>query len=151
MSKRLEVFKLAPQAYQGFAAVKAYVATCGLPGELVELVNLRVSLLNGCAYCIDMHTRDLLKRGVKADKLALLAVWEEAAALFSDKERAALAWAETVTRIAETRAPDADYEKAAAVFSDKELADLTVLISLMSAFNRFGVSMRMAPAALTLA
>ena len=148
MSKRLEVFKFAPEAYKGFAAVKNYVQTSSLPAELVELVYLRVSLINGCAYCIDMHTRDLLAHDVKTDKIALVPVWQEAAALFSEKERAALAWAETVTRIAETNAPDADYQKALAVLGEQELADLTVAIALMNAFNRFGVSLRMQPAAL---
>lgn len=150
MSKRLEVFKHAPEAYKGFAAVKSYVQTCGLPAELVELVYLRVSQINGCAYCIDMHTRDLLNQGVSIDKVALVPVWQEAAALFSDKERAALAWAESVTRVAQTNVPDHDYQNALAVLGEKELADLTVAVSLMNAFNRFGVSMRMAPAALAM-
>lgn len=148
MSKRLEVFKHAPEAYKGFSAVKHYVQTCGLPAELVELVYLRVSQINNCAFCIDMHTRDLLNQGVRIDKVALVQVWEEAAALFSDKERAALAWAESVTRVAETNVPDSDYQKAIAVLSEKELADITVAVSLMNAFNRFGVGMRMTPAAL---
>ena len=147
MSKRLEVFKLAPAAYKGFGAVKDYVSSA-LPGELLELVNLRVSQINGCAYCIDMHTRDLLKNGVKIDKVALVPVWEEAAALFSDKERAALAWAEVVTRVEQSKVPDADYQAALAVLSEQELADITVAVALMNAFNRFGVSMRMQPAAL---
>jgi len=148
MSKRLEVFKFAPEAYKGFAAVKNYVQTCDLPSELVELVYLRVSQINGCAYCIDMHTRDLLAQGVHIDKVALVPVWEEAEALFSAKERAALAWAETVTRVAQTNVPDADYQKALAALSEKELADVTVAVALMNAFNRFGVSLRMQPAAL---
>jgi AhpD family alkylhydroperoxidase len=147
MSKRLEVFKFAPAAYKGFGAVKDYVSSA-LPGELLELVNLRVSQINGCAYCIDMHTRDLLKSGVKIDKVALVPVWEEAAALFSDKERAALAWAEVVTRVEQSKVPDADYQAALAVLSEQELADITVAVALMNAFNRFGVSMRMQPAAL---
>jgi AhpD family alkylhydroperoxidase len=150
MSKRLEVFKHAPEAYKGFAAVKSYVQTCGLPATLVELVYLRVSLINGCAYCIDMHTRDLLNNGVKTDKVALVPVWAEAATLFTAQERAALAWAESVTRVAETNVPDADYQQALAAFSEQELANLTVAISLMNAFNRFGVSMRIPPAALAL-
>jgi len=148
MSKRLEVFKHAPEAYKGFTAVKHYVQACGLPAELVNLVYLRVSQINNCAFCIDMHTRDLLNQGVKIDKVALVQVWEEAAALFSDKERAALAWAESVTRVAQTNVPDSDYQKAIAVLSEKELADVTVAVSLMNAFNRFGVGMRMTPAAL---
>jgi AhpD family alkylhydroperoxidase len=147
MSKRLEVFKLAPQAYKGFGMVKDYVKSA-LPAELLELVNLRISHINGCAYCIDMHTRDLLTQGVKVDKVALVPVWDEAAALFSDSERAALAWAETVTRVEQTRVPDADYQRALAVLGEQALADLTVAVALMNAFNRFGVGLRMQPAAL---
>lgn len=148
MSKRLEIFKFAPAAYKGFGAVKDYVSAA-LPADLLELVNLRISLINGCAYCIDMHTRDLLKQGVRADKIALLPVWDEAAALFSEKEQAALAWAETVTRVEQTKVPDADYQAALKVLSEQELADITVAVALMNAFNRFGVSMRMQPAALS--
>ncbi|MTV38979.1 carboxymuconolactone decarboxylase family protein [Duganella radicis] len=147
MSKRLEIFKFAPAAYKGLSAVKEYVSSA-LPAELLELVNLRVSQINGCAFCIDMHTRDLLKHGVKIDKVALVPVWDEAAALFSEKERAALAWAEVVTRVEQTKVPDADYQQALSVLGEQELADLTVAIALMNAFNRFGVSMRMQPAAL---
>jgi AhpD family alkylhydroperoxidase len=150
MSKRLEIFKLAPEAYKGFGAVKTALQASDLPAELRELVNLRVSQINGCAYCIDMHTRDVLKLGVRIDKVALLPVWEEAEALFSAKERAALAWAETVTRVPQSNVPDADYQKALAVLGEKELADVTVAVALMNAFNRFGVSMRMQPAALAL-
>ncbi|TFW24027.1 carboxymuconolactone decarboxylase family protein [Duganella callida] len=146
MSNRLQWTKLAPEAYKGFGAVHEYVNS-SLPAELVHLIYLRVSLINGCAYCIDMHTRDLLKCGVSTDKVALVPVWEEAPSLFSDKERAALAWAESVTRIPQSNVPDADYQKALAVLGEQELADVTVAVALMNAFNRFGVSMRMTPAA----
>jgi AhpD family alkylhydroperoxidase len=147
MSKRIDLFKAAPNAAQGLITVKNYLRECGLPHELVEMVNLRVSLINGCAYCIDMHTRDLLKGGVAAEKVALLPVWREAGPLFDARESAALAWAESLTRVAETGAPDDDYARAAALFSEKELADLTVVISLMNAFNRIGAGTRMVPAA----
>ena len=94
-----------------------------------------------------MHSRDLLKLGVTVDKLVLVPVWRDAGEVFSTRERVALAWAETVTRVAETGVPDADYEAVAAEFSDKELADLTYAIGLMNAFNRFGISFRSTPAA----
>ena len=106
-----------------------------------------MSLINGCAYCIDMHSRDLLKRGMAVEKLVLVPVWREAGDLFSERERAALAWAETVTRVADTAVPDADYRDAAAAFSEKELADLTIAIALMNAYNRLAVSFRTPPAA----
>ena len=92
-----------------------------------------------------MHSRDLLKLGLAVDKLVLVPVWRDAGAVFSPRERIALAWAETVTRVAETGVPDADYEAAAAEFSDKELADLTYAIGLMNAFNRFGITFRSTP------
>jgi AhpD family alkylhydroperoxidase len=123
------------------------VQKSGLPKELVNLVYLRVSQINGCAYCIDMHSRDLLKSGIAVDKLVLVPVWRDAGAVFSSRERIALAWAETVTRVAETGVPDADYDVAAAEFNDKELADITYAIGLMNVFNRLGISFRTPPAA----
>ncbi len=147
MSARLDYAKASPDGYKAFGGVYVYLQKCGLPKELIDLVYLRVSQINGCAYCIDMHSRDLLKQGLTADKLVLVPVWHEAGSLFSARERAALAWAESVTRIAETHAPDADYAAAAAEFSDKELADLTYAIGLMNAFNRLGISFRVPPAA----
>jgi alkylhydroperoxidase family enzyme len=94
-----------------------------------------------------MHSRDLLKNGLTVDKLVLVPVWRDAGDVFSTRERSALAWAETVTRVAETGIPDSDYEAAAAEFGDKELADLTYAIGLMNAFNRFGIGFRSTPAA----
>jgi AhpD family alkylhydroperoxidase len=138
MSNRIEYAKVSPAGYKAFGGVYVYLQNCGLPKELIDLVYLRVSQINGCAYCIDMHSRDLLKLGVTVDKLVLVPVWHEAGEVFSTRERAALAWAETVTRVAETGVPDADYEAAAGEFSDKELADLTYAIGLMNAFNRIG-------------
>jgi AhpD family alkylhydroperoxidase len=147
MSNRIDYAKASPEGYKAFGGVHAYLRTCGLPHELIDLVYLRVSQINGCAYCIDMHSRDLLKRSVPVDKLVLVPVWREAGEIFSSRQRIALAWAETVTRVVETGVPDADYEAAAAEFSDKELADLTYAIGLMNAFNRLGIAFRATPAA----
>jgi AhpD family alkylhydroperoxidase len=147
MSNRIDYAKASPEGFKAFGGVYASILKSGLPKELVNLVYLRVSQINGCAFCIDMHTRDLLKSGLAVDKLMLVQAWREADDLFDPRERAALAWAETVTRVAETGVPDADYEAASAAFSDKELADLTYAISLMNAFNRFGISFRSTPAA----
>lgn len=149
MTARLDIFNLSPQAYKGLGAAKNALQEASLPRGLLELVYLRVSQINGCAFCIDMHSRDLMNHGVGFDKIVLVPVWQEAEALFSDKERAALAWAETLTRVADTNAPDADYERVAAVLGEKELADLTMAVALMNAFNRIGVGMRLVPAALT--
>ena len=120
---------------------------CGLPVTLIDLVYLRVSQINGCAYCIDLHSRDLLKNGVTIDKLVLVPVWHEAETLFTDRERAALRWAETVTRVAETAVPDAEFQAVSAQFSEKEVADLTIAIGLMNLYNRLAISFRTVPAA----
>jgi AhpD family alkylhydroperoxidase len=147
MSNRIDYAKVSPEGYKAFGGVYSALQKSGLSQELIDLVYLRVSQINGCAYCIDMHTRDLLKLGVTVEKLVLVPVWRESGKVFSTREQIALAWAETVTRVAETHVPDADYEAAAAEFSDKELADLTYAIGLMNAFNRLGISFRMPPAA----
>ena len=147
MTNRIDYTKASPEGYKAFGAVYATLLKSGLEKQLVDLVYLRISQINGCAYCIDMHSRDLLKTGLAVDKLVLVPVWHDAGAVFTGRERAALAWAETVTRVSETGVPDADYEAAALVFGDKELADLTYAIGLMNAFNRLGVTFRVKPAA----
>lgn len=144
---RLDYTKAAPGGVKAFGGVYGYIMQSGLDDVLVELVYLRVSQINGCAYCLDMHTRDLIKKGVKVEKLALVQAWHEAGSLFSDREKAALAWAESVTRVADTHVPDDAFAAAAAVFSEKELADLTMAISLMNAFNRLAISFRRVPEA----
>jgi len=151
MSNRIDYAKASPAGFKAFGGVYVYLQNCGLPKELIDLVYLRVSQINGCAYCIDMHSRDLLKAGVAVDKLVLVPVWRDAGEVFSSRERAAFAWAETVTRVAETDVPEVDYQAAAAEFSDKELADVTYAIGLMNAFNRFGISFRSTPAAVAAA
>ena len=147
MSNRIDYAKASPGGYKAFGGVYLHVQKSGLPQELINLVYLRVSQINGCAFCIDMHSRDLLKNGLATDKLVLVPVWRDAGNVFITRERTALGWAETVTRVAETGIPDADYAAAAAEFSDAELADLTYAIGLMNAFNRFGVAFRSTPAA----
>jgi AhpD family alkylhydroperoxidase len=144
---RINYAKASPEGFKALGGVYVSIQKSGLPKELVDTVYLRVSQINGCAYCIDMHTRDLLKSGMSVEKVVLVPVWRDARDVFTSRERAALAWAETVTRVAETGVPDADYEGAAAEFSDKELADLTYAIGLMNAFNRLGISFRTPPAA----
>src|ERR1700749_188513 len=147
MSNRLDYAKASPEGLKALGGVYVSIQKSGLPKQLVNLVYLRVSQINGCAYCIDMHSRDLLKSGLAVDKLVLVPVWRGGGELFSVRERAALAWVETVTRVAQTGIPDADYEAAAAEFSDKELADLTYAIGLMNVFNRLGIGFRPRPAA----
>src|SRR6201996_1304039 len=116
MTRRLDYNQVAPNGVKALGGVYGYVMQSGLSAELVDLVYLRVSQINNCAYCLDTHTRDLIKKGVKIEKLALVQAWEEGGGLFSESERAALAWAESVTLVADTGVPDSAYAAARAVF-----------------------------------
>ena len=145
MTQRLDYNAAAPAGMKAFGGVHGYVGQSGLPATLVDLVYLRVSQINGCAYCIDMHSRDLIKGGTTVEKLVLVSVWPEAGSLFTAQERAALRWAETVTRVAETAVPDAEFQAVAAHFPEKELADLTIAIGLMNVYNRIAISFRRPP------
>ncbi|EKS9912258.1 carboxymuconolactone decarboxylase family protein [Burkholderia multivorans] len=147
MSKRLDYNQIAPAGAKALGGVYGYVMQSGLSPVLVDLVYLRVSQINNCAYCLDMHTRDLLKKGVKVEKLALVQAWREAGNLFDERERAALAWAESVTLVATTGVPDDAFEAARAVFSERELVDLTIAASLMNTYNRMAISFRNTPQA----
>jgi len=147
VTKRLDYNQIAPNGTKALGGVYGYVMQSGLSAELVDLVYLRVSQINNCAYCLDLHTRDLMKKGVPIEKIALVQAWEEGGDLFSTTERAALAWAETVTRVAQTGVPDDAYQAARAVFGEKELVDLTIAISLMNAYNRMAISFRNTPRA----
>ena len=142
---RMNYLSASPDGTKALAAVHSYIKQCGLSPVLIDLVYLRISLINRCAYCIDTHTRDLLKAGVPQEKITLVPVWPEGGAFFDARERAAFAWAETVTRVAETNVPEADYNAARAVFNEKELADLTIAIGLMNAYNRLAISFRSTP------
>jgi AhpD family alkylhydroperoxidase len=147
MSKRLDYTQIAPAGVKALGGVYGYVMQSGLSPVLIELVFLRISQINNCAYCLDMHTRELLTKGQKVEKLALVQAWAEAGNLFDERERAALAWAETVTRVAETGVPDTAYEAASSAFEERELVDLTIAISLMNTYNRMAISFRNTPQA----
>lgn len=140
---RLNWYEEAPAGAKALFSVHNYIThETALPEELIHLVFLRVSQINGCAHCIDLHTRDLL-RTMSADKVTLVPVWAEVPHLFSDQYRAALAWAEEVTLISETHASDEAYAAAAAAFGPKDLVDLTITIAAMNAFNRLGAPFRL--------
>lgn len=145
MLTRLDHAKAAPDAARLLGQLHAYVARSGLDPALIDLVYLRISQINGCAYCVDLHWRDATSKGVGARKLNAVAAWEEMP-FFSARERAALAWAESLTLVAQTKAPDAAYDAARAAFGDKELADLSYAIAVMNAYNRLGVGFRKMPA-----
>ena len=147
MTQRMDYNAAIPAGMKALGGVYGYMLQSGLPKRLLELVYLRISQINGCAYCIDMHSRDLLKDGVAVEKLVLVQSWKEAGSLFDQTERAALAWAETVTLVSETGIPDDDYASAAAAFDQKQLADLTLAIGMMNAYNRMAISFRATPAA----
>ena len=147
MTQRIDYNKIAPEGAKALGAVYGYVLQCGLPTELIELVFLRVSQINNCAFCLDMHTRDLLSKNVPIEKLTLVQAWREAEELFDDRERAALAWAESVRKVADTGVPNEDFHRTKEVFSEKELVDLTIAISLMNAYNRMAISFRSTPQA----
>jgi AhpD family alkylhydroperoxidase len=147
MTMRVDYQHAAPHGVKALGGVYMYIAGCGLPEELVNLVYLRASQINGCAYCIDSHSRDLLRGGLKAEKLMLVSAWHEAEATFSDKECAAFAWTEAVTLVATSRVPDDVFDAARVQFSEKELADLTIAIGLINAYNRIAISFRRGPEA----
>lgn len=145
---RANWFAVSPDGAKAVGGLHHYVLNgTNLPNVLIHLVFLRVSQINGCAHCIDIHTRDLIKEGVSVDKAVLVPVWREAEYLFSEQERAALAWSEEVTLVSETHASDAAYAAAAAVFNERDLVDLTLTIAAMNAINRLGVSFRLKPRA----
>lgn len=145
MKTRLDYRKLAPEGYRAFGAVHQYIAKCGLEEALVHLLYLRISQINGCAYCVDLHYRDALKCKVDPRKINAVSAWREMP-FFSPRERAAFAWAESLTLVSRTGAPDADYEGLKPHFSDREIVDLTYAAALMNAFNRLGVGLRSLPA-----
>jgi AhpD family alkylhydroperoxidase len=147
MAKRLDYNQIAPAGVKALGGVYGYVMQSGLSAVLIDLVYLRISQINNCAYCLDMHVRDLLKKGERIEKLALVQAWAEAGNLFDARERAALAWAETVTDVAKTGVPDEAYQAARAVFEERELVDLTIAIGLMNAYNRMAISFRNTPQA----
>ncbi|HTM96793.1 MAG TPA: carboxymuconolactone decarboxylase family protein [Croceibacterium sp.] len=142
---RLPYDTLAADGLKALGGVYGYIMRCGLEKPLVDLVYLRASQINGCAYCMDTHSHDLMQAGTPVQKIMIVSAWREARSLFTEREMAALNWTEAVTRIADTQVRDADFERARLHFSDKELADLTIAIGLINTYNRIAVSFRRAP------
>ncbi|VCU72047.1 Carboxymuconolactone decarboxylase family protein [Pigmentiphaga humi] len=138
---RLSYWTLSPEAYQGFIATKKALEKSTLGMQLIELVWLRISQINGCAFCLEMHAKALRADNVPEAKLDSLAGWR-VAGHFSEREQAALAWTEALTHVDRTHAPDEDFEPLKAHFSDAEISDLCFAIALMSAFNRLAIGMR---------
>jgi AhpD family alkylhydroperoxidase len=139
--QRLSALKIAPDGYKALTGVETYLRQCGLEQGLIELVKMRASQINGCAYCLDMHSKDARRAGESEQRLYLLDAWQESS-LYTPRERAALAWTEALTRIADTHAPDAAYGALRPHFSEKEIVDLTILAGMINLWNRLAIGLR---------
>jgi AhpD family alkylhydroperoxidase len=144
-TQRLDYQKLSTAGLRALGGVYMYIVNSGLPKALIDLVFLRASQINGCAYCIDMHSRDLLKGGVAVEKLMLVSAWREAGDVFTGREKAALQWAEAVTLISESHAPDEAFAAVSAEFQSKEISDLTLAIGVINTYNRLSIGFRRPP------
>lgn len=144
MQSRTDYAKLAPEGLKAMLGLEGYVRKSGLEPALLELVKIRASQINGCAYCIDMHTKDARARGETEQRLYALTAWRETP-FFTESERAALAWTEAVTKISDAGLPDEVYELASRHFNEKELVDLTLAIVAINGWNRMAISFRMVP------
>lgn len=141
MEARLNPYKLVPSVMQGMIDLEGRVKDGGLEHSLLELIKMRVSQINGCAFCLHMHATDARKSGETENRLYLLNAWRESS-YYTDRERAALGWAESLTLISQTNAPDADYAALKAQFSDKEQVVLTLAITTINAWNRIAIGFR---------
>ena len=141
MQPRIDGLKVAPGAYHAMLGLETYLHQCGLEIPLLHLIKLRASQINGCAYCIDMHWKDLRAIGENEQRLYGLDAWRESP-YYSDRERAALAWTEAVTLVASTQVPDAVYEEARRHFNEKEITNLTLAVATINAWNRLAISLR---------
>lgn len=141
MEQRLDYSKIAPDGIGILRQLEGYLKKTGLEPDLVELVKLRASQINGCAYCIDMHTKDARSRGESEQRLYGITVWRETS-FYNARERAALAWTESVTRISEDQVPEEIYQQVKQHFTERELVDLTLAVIAINSWNRFAISFR---------
>lgn len=144
MEARLNYAKAAPGIMRAMHGLETYIANCGIEPKLQDLVKLRASQINGCAYCVDMHSLDLRAQGETEQRIYALPVWHETP-FFTERERAALLWTEKLTLLSVDHVPDEVYEQVRPHFSDEELANLTLVIATINAWNRFGVGFRDVP------
>lgn len=140
MSTRLEWFQASPGATQALLGLQGFINDCGLEHPLLELVKMRASQLNGCGYCLDMHSKDARAAGETEQRLYLLDAWREAAHLYGERERAALAYTEAVTRLPSNQVPDDVYAAAKKQFTDAELVNLTLAITAINSWNRMNIA-----------
>ncbi len=144
MKPRMNPQQAAPDAMKALGALEDYVQHCGLDQVLIDLVKTRASQINGCAFCINMHTHDAMARGEAAERLFLLDAWRETP-LYTEREQAALAWTEAVTLVSQTHVPDDVFEQARRQFDEAELTKLTLLVATINAWNRIAISFRLTP------
>jgi AhpD family alkylhydroperoxidase len=144
LRQRIEYARTVPGGYRAMLALNEFVETCGLEHSLLELVKIRASQMNGCAYCLDMHTIDARAAGETEQRIYLLDAWREAP-FYSDRERAALAWTEALTLVGETHVPDEVYDEARRHFSEEELVKLTWAVVVINGWNRLAVAFRSQP------
>jgi AhpD family alkylhydroperoxidase len=144
MEPRIDYRKFRPEPLQALQAMEKYIASSGLEHKLVHLLKMRASQINGCAYCIDMHSLDARAVGETEQRLYALDAWRETP-FYTDRERAALAWIEAVTLVSQTHVPDSVFQEAKAHFSDQEILDLTFVAATINAWNRLAISMRSVP------
>ena len=144
MQTRLDFYKAKPSAIKALVAVEEYIAKSSLEKSLAELVRLRASQINGCAFCVDMHTTDARKGGETDRRLAAVVVWRETP-FFTDRERAALEWTEALTLVSHDHVPDAVWEAVHPHFTQEEIVDLTLLVSSINSWNRFAIAFRKMP------
>ena len=144
MQQRIDVTKVSPAVYQAAAALQTYVDQSGLDAKLRELIKIRASQINGCAFCLAMHTRDARKIGETDERMHLLAAWREAP-VYNARERAALAWVEAITLVTQGHVPDEAFEAVRKQFSEKEIVDLTAAAVVINSWNRLGIALRVPP------
>jgi AhpD family alkylhydroperoxidase len=144
MQPRIEYIKHAQEALNSMLGLEKYISGCGIEAELIHLMKVRASQINGCAYCIDMHTIDARAAGETEQRLYALNAWRETP-FFSDRERAALEWTEAITLVSETHVPDAVFEEAKKYFTEKEIVNLSIAATTINMWNRMAISMRAVP------
>jgi AhpD family alkylhydroperoxidase len=144
MEPRIDLIRLSPEGYKAMLGLEHYLSTSTVEKKLLHLVKLRVSQINGCAFCLDMHWKDLKVEGETDQRMYSLDAWRETS-YYTDRERAALAWAEAVTNISDGHAPDELFEEARQYFSEQELADLTLAVAAINGWNRISIAFRVVP------
>lgn len=139
MEERIKIYKLEPESYKAMMGLEKYLSSTNMSRSLRELIKIRASQINGCAYCIDMHTRDAMAHGVSTRRLFAISAWWESP-LFDEKEKAALKMTEEITKISEKGLTDQTYQQAKAVFTDNEIAQIIMAINVINVWNRIAVA-----------